>query len=117
MVVGLCLNMPVFIHIEWVIVLAAHHLCNLKTSTKFQALYSWNAENQLCNGVFQSLKHRGTNASRHIDNRTFNQTTQRFTALASVADVLLHDFTLCIVDDCKWLFPYCQNIGSGNVCF
>ena len=56
MVIGLCHHVTLFVNIERVVVLAAHHFGNLKTGTEFQPLYRGNAEDQLGDGVFQSLK-------------------------------------------------------------
>ena len=55
-VIGLCHHVTLFVNIERVVVLAAHHFGNLKTCTEFQPLYRGNAEDQLGDGVFQSLK-------------------------------------------------------------
>ena len=47
--------------------------------------------------IFQSLKNGRAYTGRHIDRDTLNDAAQRFAAVAGVANVLFHLFTLCIV--------------------
>lgn len=68
------------------------------------------AEDQLGDGVFQSLKNGRPHACRHIDGDALDDAAQRLPALAGVPDVLFHLFALCIVAHREILSTHFQDI-------
>ena len=114
-IVGRRADVTVIVDVKAVVILAADHASHIKSGTEFQTTHARNAENKLPDGVFNAVKNRRTDTSRHIHSGALDDTAKRFTASRRSPDILQHFGAFVKVDDREALGTNCHQVVLGDV--